>query len=103
MGVNAKVDNLMKPFAEAKYDLLWVIDVTIAVAPGTLGRMVEAFEMDEETRRGVGLVHQVPYAVVYRKTWGSRIEQAYLNTTHAKMYLAIVGTGTRQSLIQERD
>ena len=37
----------------------------------------------------VGLVHHVPYAVVYQKTWGSLIEQAFLNTTHAKMYLAI--------------
>lgn len=108
--MNPKVNNLMKPFKEAKYDLLWVVDATIAVTPGVLGRMVEAFLdspsvpindvechpliADEErappTAGQVGLVHQVPYAVVYEKTWGSLIEQAYLNSTHAKMYLSIV-------------
>jgi ceramide glucosyltransferase len=41
------------------------------------------------SRGMVGLVHQVPTAVVYQPTWGSLIEQAYLNTTHAKMYLSI--------------
>ncbi|KAK4687152.1 ceramide glucosyltransferase, partial [Tremellales sp. Uapishka_1] len=107
VGVNPKINNLMAPFAEAKYDLLWVLDVTIAVTPGTLGRAVDAFldtprldiessplmgdEMRHPPARGdVGLVHQVPFAVIYQKSWGSLIEQAYLNSTHAKMYLAIV-------------
>lgn len=116
VGVNPKVNNLMAPFREAKHDLLWVVDATIAVTPGVLGRMVEAFLdspdqstnindveshpliADEErpppTAGQVGLVHQVPYAVVYEKTWGSLIEQAYLNSTHAKMYLSIV-SGTK--------
>lgn len=39
---------------------------------------------------GVGLVHHVPFAWVPEKTFGARLEQAYLNSTHAKMYLAIV-------------
>ncbi|WVR04083.1 hypothetical protein IAU60_001082 [Kwoniella sp. DSM 27419] len=113
IGVNPKVNNLIVPFAEATYDLLWVLDSTITVTPGTLGRSVEAFvsnstpyqspddpessplmSMADDVRRPpmdgeVGLVHQVPIAVCYQKTWGSLIEQAYLNTTHAKMYLAI--------------
>lgn len=103
----------MAPFAEAKYDLIWVIDATIAFTPGTLARAVatflgasyssSSFESDLEstplladgTRSApkagdVGLVHHVPYAVVYQKTLGSRVEEAFLNTTHAKMYLAIV-------------
>lgn len=110
VGVNPKVNNLMKPFREARYDLVWVIDATISVTPCVLGRMVDAFVArkgtDEEnslligdedrrppTRGDVGLVHQVPIAVVYQRTWGSLIEQAYLNTTHAKMYLSIVSAG----------
>lgn len=97
----------MEPFRQAKYDLLWVIDATITVTPHVLGRMVDAFvsrrgsdvensplisddERPPPTRGQVGLVHQVPIAVVYQRTWGSLIEQAYLNSTHAKMYLSIV-------------
>lgn len=96
----------MEPFARASYDLLWVLDATIATTPDVLGHMVDAFlarKGDEESsplvrdadrgppqRGDVGLVHQVPTAVVYQATWGSLIEQAYLNTTHAKMYLSIV-------------
>nr|XP_019049941.1 ceramide glucosyltransferase [Kwoniella bestiolae CBS 10118]OCF28871.1 ceramide glucosyltransferase [Kwoniella bestiolae CBS 10118] len=88
IGVNPKVNNLLRPFQEASCDLLWVIDSTISVTPGTLGRAVEAF-LDPPVAGEVGLVHQVPVALCYQKTWGSLIEQAYLNTTHAKMYLAI--------------
>lgn len=113
VGVNPKINNLMSSFAKARYDLLWVLDATISIQPGTLGRMVDAFLdtpmstsafdndlestrlMGDDSRKAptlgqVGLVHQVPVAVVYQKTWGSLIEQAFLNTTHAKMYLAIV-------------
>ncbi|WWC68954.1 uncharacterized protein I206_102890 [Kwoniella pini CBS 10737] len=113
IGVNPKVNNLLRPFQEASYDLLWVLDSTISVTSGTLGRSIEAFLSNhtqysspddpessplmsaaDDVRKPpisgeVGLVHQVPIAVVYQKTWGSLIEQAYLNTTHAKMYLAI--------------
>ena len=108
----------MSSFTKAKYDLLWVLDATISIQPGTLGRMVDAFLdsplsgsafdndlestplMGDDLRKPpiagqVGLVHQVPVAVVYQKTWGSLIEQAFLNTTHAKMYLAIVSPSVR--------
>lgn len=114
VGVNPKVNNLMAPFEQASFDLLWVIDATIAVQPATLGRAVDAFlgtsfssssfhadledtpllsdDMRAPPGEGeVGLVHYVPYAVAYQRTWGSLIEQAFLNTTHAKMYTAIVG------------
>jgi ceramide glucosyltransferase len=60
--------------------------------------------LNDETRgppvRGdVGLVHHVPFAVVYQKTWGSLVEQAFLNTTHAKMYLAIVSNLSIQTVV----
>lgn len=105
IGVNPKINNLMEPFRRAKYDLVWVLDGTVAITPGTLGRMVDAFigrtkdvecstpiidaDRQPPMRGDVGLVHQVPMAVVYQRTWGSLIEQAYLNSTHAKMYLSI--------------
>jgi ceramide glucosyltransferase len=118
----------MSSFAEAQYDILWVLDATIAVQPGALGRMVDAFVnspsphfefnhdlestalLSDDVRGAptagdvglvhqvpvavVGLVHQVPFAAAQRKTWGSLIEQAFLNTTHAKMYLAIVSVSS---------
>lgn len=116
VGVNPKINNLMTPVEQAGYDLLWVIDATISIAPGALGRSLDAFlgissgagasswdaadleatpliedDVRSPPREGdVGLVHHVPFAVVYQRTWGSLIEQAFLNTTHAKMYLAIV-------------
>ena len=113
IGVNPKVNNLIGPFAQAQYDLIWTIDSTVSVLPGNLARAVEAFTglsssgssfetdlesttlMSDEVRKppeagDVGLIHHVPFAVVYQRTWGSMIEQAFLNTAHAKMYLAIV-------------
>jgi len=85
------------------------------VTPETLGRAVDAFLgtsvsatsfdsdlestplMADDVRPppspgDVGLVHHVPYAAVYQRTWGSLVEEAFLNTTHAKMYLAINAT-----------
>ncbi|WWD16790.1 hypothetical protein CI109_101222 [Kwoniella shandongensis] len=123
IGVNPKVNNLMAPFQEAKYDLLWVLDSTITVVPGTLARSIEAFlsnptsyalpndpesspllSISDDVRKPptageVGLVHQVPIAICYQKTWGSLIEQAYLNTTHAKMYLAINATAIESCVV----
>ncbi|CAD6576865.1 MAG: hypothetical protein TREMPRED_001789 [Tremellales sp. Tagirdzhanova-0007] len=112
IGVNPKINNLLAPFEQAQHDLLWIIDSTVSVTPGTLGRAVEAFLgtsfstrsfdsdlestplMSDDIRKAptageIGLVHHVPYAVVHQRTWGSMMEQAFLNTTHAKMYLAI--------------
>jgi ceramide glucosyltransferase len=43
----------------------------------------------------VGVVHHCPFAFIPQKSFGSRLEQAYLNTTHAKMYLAIVSRASR--------
>ena len=103
--MNPKVNNLLGAFEKAQYDLLWVVDATISSVPGILGRTVDAFlgprgdveaaesvsdgKRSPPTRGEVGLVHHVPLAVAHQKTWGSLIEQAFLNTTHAKMYLAI--------------
>ena len=102
-----KVNNLVGAFEEAQNDLLWIMDSTISVQPGSLGRAVQAMlpRMDIEAapstayhtpeRGDVGLVHHVPFAVLNQRSWGSLVEQAFLNATHAKMYLAIVSSTTR--------
>lgn len=97
VGVNPKVNNLVRPFAQASYDLLWVIDSGIHTDRGALARSVDALihPSPSETRAGkpIGLVHHVPFVVstatLDSRYLGSRIETVFLNTTHAKMYLAL--------------
>jgi ceramide glucosyltransferase len=95
--MNPKVNNLIRPFQVAKYDILWVIDSGIQVAPGTLARSVDALihPPPSEIKAGkrMGIVHHVPFAISDApdsfKCWGGRLEEAFLNTNHAKMYLAL--------------
>lgn len=41
------------------------------------------------SRKRVALVHHVPFAVAHEDCLGAKVEEAFLNTNHAKMYLAI--------------
>ena len=92
VGINPKVNNLMAPYKHAKYDILWVLDSNVLVGPDTLQNSVESL-LDDTKKRRVGLVHHVPLArpstTGSEHALGSRIEEAFLNTNHAKMYLAI--------------
>ncbi|KAG1810267.1 glycosyltransferase family 21 protein [Suillus plorans] len=92
VGVNPKVNNLIRSYREATHDILWVIDSGISVAPGTLARSVDLLESSTHARppkKRVALVHHVPFVSAPEGFLGSRIEEAFLNTNHAKMYLAI--------------
>lgn len=97
LGPNPKLNNLYKPFNRAKYDLLYVLDSGILLAsPQHLARSVDAFllspSFEQQGRRPVSLVHHVPFAVIPppgNRGLGSWLERAFLNTNHAKMYLAI--------------
>jgi ceramide glucosyltransferase len=65
------------------------------VAPGTLGRSVDALigppvgSPSRLQHKRIALVHHVPCAFSSESKFGSRMEEAFLNTNHAKMYLAI--------------
>lgn len=96
VGVNPKVNNLMRSFQAAKYDILWVIDSNIQLAHGALARAVDvldppesSFVPDKPGKRRVALVHHVPLAFTTENLLGARVEEAFLNTNHAKMYIAI--------------
>ncbi|EIM92580.1 glycosyltransferase family 21 protein [Stereum hirsutum FP-91666 SS1] len=93
VGINPKVNNLIRPYREAKHDILWVLDSNVTVAPGTLARAVDILHPPSPSptpsRRRIALVHHVPFAFAHQPTLGSRIEEAFLNTNHAKMYIAI--------------
>lgn len=92
--MNPKVNNLIRPYREAAHDILWVMDSNVMAAPGTLARSVDALNgagkaSASPSKRRIGLVHHVPFATSADSLLGARIEEAFLNTNHAKMYLAI--------------
>ncbi|KAF8898915.1 glycosyltransferase family 21 protein [Infundibulicybe gibba] len=92
VGVNPKVNNLIRSYREAANDILWVLDSNVMVHPGTLARSVDALlskPPKSSPHKRVALVHHVPFAYACESRLGSRIEEAFLNTNHAKMYLAI--------------
>lgn len=92
VGVNPKVNNLIRSFKTAAHDILWVLDSGVMVDPGTLARSVDiltTLPSSSRAPRSVALVHHVPLALVDKPQVGSRLEAAFLNTNHAKMYIAI--------------
>ncbi|KAI8990473.1 glycosyltransferase family 21 protein [Trametes punicea] len=93
VGVNPKVNNLMTAYHQAAHDILWVLDSNVMVDRGTLARAVDILNPPSSSshppRCRIGVVHHVPHAWVTKHTLGSRIEEAFLNTNHAKMYIAI--------------
>ena len=94
VGINPKVNNLVRAYRAAKYDMLWIVDSNIQVSLEALGRAVACFSPEPGSAKRVGLVHHVPFPVFPDINIGSRVEQAFLGATHAKMYLALNETGT---------
>ena len=89
VGVNPKVNNLIRPYREAMHDILWVVDSNITISPGALARAVVILTTTPKSGKKISLVHHVPFATVSTPTLGAKVEEAFLNTTHAKMYIAI--------------
>lgn len=89
VGVNPKVNNLVRPYRAAKFDMLWIVDSNVQSSAQALRRAVAAFKPTKANDKAIGLVHHVPFPVWPDTNLGSRVEQAFLSTTHAKMYLAI--------------
>lgn len=72
------------------------MDSNVQVTHGTLARAVDALDPPEsafpsakKSKRRIGLVHHIPLAFTTKDQLGARVEEAFLNTNHAKMYLAI--------------
>ena len=91
--MNPKVNNLVKAYREASHDILWVLDSNVMADSGTLARSVDALDgppsAANNSRKRIALVHHVPFAFATEPALGSYVEQAFLNTNHAKMYIAI--------------
>lgn len=99
-GVNPKINNLVRSYAAAAFDIVWVVDSQVSLGPQAMARAVDALTMPPTRplplwlRRAphaprVGLVHHVPLGVLPADSWASHVERVFLSTTHAKMYLAI--------------
>jgi ceramide glucosyltransferase len=105
VGVNPKVNNLVRSYHQAANDILWVLDSGVSVAPGTLARSVHALvgpystSINLKQKQQVALIHHVPFAFTSQCKIGSKLEEAFLNTNHAKMYLAINTIGIESCVI----
>ncbi|KAI8138156.1 glucosylceramide synthase [Fennellomyces sp. T-0311] len=87
VGINPKVNNMVKSYESAKYDIIWILDSNVHVDRETLGRSV-----DELMEPGIGLVHHLPVAM-QPSSFAAEVEHLFLDTNHAKMYLAINQVG----------
>ncbi|KAJ3218784.1 hypothetical protein HDU67_004032 [Dinochytrium kinnereticum] len=83
VGVNPKINNLIRSYAASKYEIIWILDSNCTVHKDSLGRSV-----DQLMQPRVGLVHHIPIGVRSEGV-GSLIEGTFLNTSHAKMYITI--------------
>lgn len=90
---------MVRSFRKAAHDLLWVLDSGIMVDAGTLARSVNIFTDSNLSPKRIGLVHHVPYALADEDKIGSRLEAAFLNTNHAKMYIAINTVGIESCVV----
>ncbi|OAD69867.1 glycosyltransferase family 21 protein [Phycomyces blakesleeanus NRRL 1555(-)] len=87
VGINPKVNNMVKSYEVAAHDILWILDSNVYVNQDTLGRSVDML-----LEPGIGLVHHLPIAV-QPQGYAAEVEQVFLDTNHAKMYLAINWVG----------
>lgn len=87
VGINPKVNNMVQSYKSAKYDIIWILDSNVHVDRDTLGRSV-----DELMKPGIGLVHHLPVAM-RPASYAAEVEHLFLDTNHAKMYLAINQVG----------
>ncbi|KAJ1506081.1 hypothetical protein HMI56_000777 [Coelomomyces lativittatus] len=94
VGVNPKINNLIKGYRIAKHNLIWIWDSNIEMGPESLIRSVLALTTDPT----VGLVHHLPVALP-PTSFGSLLEWIFLNMSHAKLYLGINGFGQTSCVI----
>ncbi|KAI8060899.1 glycosyltransferase family 21 protein [Gongronella butleri] len=87
VGINPKINNMIQSYDATSYDIIWILDSNVHVDHDTLGRSVDILQ-----KPGIGLVHHLPMAM-QPASFAAKVEQAFLNTNHAKMYLAINAVG----------
>ncbi|KAJ2302539.1 Ceramide glucosyltransferase, partial [Coemansia sp. RSA 2706] len=58
VGINPKVNNMLKAFDQAQHDLLWICDSNVYTDPGTLRRSVDLL-LDNKR---LGVIHHVVFS-----------------------------------------
>lgn len=117
IGLNPKINNLIRSWRRAKYDLIWIVDSNVWVEPGALGRTVDVLnglspQLDtssndaahngKSSRRPAKFVHHLPICINATSTdeqlkpWASRLnslgcalEEAFMSSSHCKFYCGI--------------
>ncbi|EGG09971.1 family 21 glycosyltransferase [Melampsora larici-populina 98AG31] len=105
VGVNPKINNLMRAYRTARSDLLWILDSNILIQPTTLSKAVIKLlpTIPTQTRR-IGLVHHVPLAILPSTKHneihlGSLLEYCFLNGNHARQYIAINSVAVESCIV----
>ncbi|CAG5129557.1 unnamed protein product [Candidula unifasciata] len=80
VGVNPKINNMIRGYEAAKYDLFLISDSSIKMKEDSL------IDMAVHMTPKVGLVQQLPF-VCDRPGFVSHLEKIYFGTHHGKMYL----------------
>ncbi|KAJ2557421.1 Ceramide glucosyltransferase [Coemansia sp. RSA 1933] len=88
VGINPKINNMLKAYVQAQNDLLWICDSNVYTDPGTLRRSVDLL-LDNKR---LGVIHHVVFSES-PKTFGAMLDHAFLVTNHCRMYLAINAVG----------
>lgn len=100
-GPNPKINNLALGYAQAKYDLLWVLDSNVWVSKGTLARSVAQFRADAR----VQVVHHLPLCISTTKggddeaSMGAQLDEMFMLTSHSKFYTAINAVGVAPCVV----
>lgn len=93
IGPNPKINNLIRSYSEAKYDIIWILDANTHVPPSALSNSIEIFLASSHNPRPIQLIHHLPLCVISRPlestAWGALLEETYLSTSHAKFYVSI--------------
>lgn len=106
LGPNPKIRNISRAYREAKGDIIWVVDANVWISEEVVGRMVDklcGFRHGARRAKPFKFVHQLPLvvdippaapsAVGACSSWGGRLDEMFMATTHAKFYSAINSVG----------
>ncbi|RMZ80234.1 hypothetical protein DV738_g2900, partial [Chaetothyriales sp. CBS 135597] len=105
LGPNPKIRNMSRAYREAQGDIIWILDCNVWVNPGACARMVDKLcgLASGRPQRPYKLVHHLPISVdvdstlsslkgasnTGTKASGGLLEELFLSSSHAKMYVAI--------------
>ncbi|GFR97179.1 ceramide glucosyltransferase [Elysia marginata] len=100
VGSNGKINNMVRPYEAAKFNIIVISDTGIKTTPTTLREMVSCL------RPEVGLVLQMPYCAP-RKGFGAVYQQVYFGTMQARNCLSAnacnINCSTGMSCLLRRD